>query len=57
MRGHLINNPNLEFLGPVLERWVDCIDRCNQFFRRWRGTLLARRGCQCRGAGSRGVGG
>jgi len=32
MRGHLINNSNLEFLGPVLERWVDCIDRCNQFY-------------------------
>lgn len=31
MRGQIINNSRLEFLGPVLERWVDCIDRFNQF--------------------------
>ncbi|MFZ5933285.1 hypothetical protein BGP84_25005 [Pseudomonas putida] len=31
MQGQIINNPNLEFLRPVLERWVDCIDRFNQF--------------------------
>ncbi|NIE77775.1 hypothetical protein F3J44_27245 [Pantoea sp. Tr-811] len=31
MQGQIINNPRLEFLSPVLERWVDCIDRFNQF--------------------------
>ncbi|MEN5303461.1 MULTISPECIES: hypothetical protein [unclassified Pseudomonas] len=31
MQGQIINNPHLEFLQPVLERWVDCIDRFNQF--------------------------
>jgi len=31
MRGQIIRNPRLEFLNPVLERWVDCIDRFNQF--------------------------
>lgn len=31
MRGQIINNPRLEFLAPVLERWGDCIDRFNQF--------------------------
>lgn len=31
MQGQLINNPRLEFLRPVLERWVDCIDRFNQY--------------------------
>jgi hypothetical protein len=31
MQGLIINNPNLEFLRPALERWVDCIDRFNQF--------------------------
>ena len=31
MQGQIINNPRLEFLRPVLERWVDCIDRFNQF--------------------------
>lgn len=31
MQGLIINNPHLEFLRPALERWVDCIDRCNQF--------------------------
>ncbi|MBK4988382.1 MULTISPECIES: hypothetical protein [Pseudomonas] len=30
MRGHLINNPRLEFLAPVFERWVECIDRYNR---------------------------
>ncbi|QXH52777.1 hypothetical protein KSS94_06505 [Pseudomonas fakonensis] len=31
MQGLIINNPHLEFLRPALERWVDCIDRINQF--------------------------
>ena len=31
MQGLIINNPRLEFLRPALERWVDCIDRFNQF--------------------------
>ncbi len=31
MQGLIINNPHLEFLRPALERWVDCIDRFNQF--------------------------
>ncbi|QXI39688.1 hypothetical protein [Pseudomonas xantholysinigenes] len=31
MQGLIINNPRLEFLRPTLERWVDCIDRFNQF--------------------------
>lgn len=30
MQGLIINNARLEFLRPALERWVDCIDRCNQ---------------------------
>lgn len=31
MQGLIINNPRLEFLRSALERWVDCIDRFNQF--------------------------
>ncbi|QXH57929.1 hypothetical protein [Pseudomonas maumuensis] len=31
MQGLIINNPRLEFLRPALERWIDCIDRLNQF--------------------------
>lgn len=31
MQGLTINNQHLEFLRPALERWIDCIDRCNQF--------------------------
>lgn len=31
MQGLIINNPRLELLRPALERWVDCIDRFNQF--------------------------
>jgi len=31
MQGQIINNPRLEFLRPVLERWIDCIDRFNRF--------------------------
>jgi hypothetical protein len=30
MQGLIINNTRLEFLRPVLERWVECIDRFNQ---------------------------
>lgn len=29
MQGMIINNPKLEFLRPMLERWFDCIDRYN----------------------------
>ncbi|MEN5034324.1 hypothetical protein [Pseudomonas sp. TWI929] len=31
MRGQIINNANLQFLSLVLDRWIDCIDRFNQF--------------------------
>ncbi|MGE7991416.1 hypothetical protein ACQKPE_10275 [Pseudomonas sp. NPDC089554] len=31
MQGLIIHNPHLEFLRPALERWVDCIDRFQQF--------------------------
>ncbi|AIZ33704.1 hypothetical protein [Pseudomonas parafulva] len=30
MQGLIIHNPHLEFLRPVFERWVECIDRFNQ---------------------------
>lgn len=30
MQGLIINNPQLEFLRPALERWGDCIERFNQ---------------------------
>ncbi|VVO18131.1 hypothetical protein [Pseudomonas fluorescens] len=30
MQGMIISNPKLEFLRPMLERWLDCIDRYNQ---------------------------
>ncbi|MEB0045333.1 MULTISPECIES: hypothetical protein [unclassified Pseudomonas] len=29
MQGMIISNPKLEFLRPLLERWIDCIDRYN----------------------------
>ncbi|MBJ9975547.1 hypothetical protein IAE35_07070 [Pseudomonas sp. S75] len=30
MQGLIVNNPQMEFLRPVFERWVECIDRFSQ---------------------------